>query len=514
MKKRRIAFVGILLESNRFAPETKCEDFDNYLLARGEAVGRFIAELGVGDVFDGCFEWESVPILLAAAESGGPLQHADYIEFRSEIERMLEAAGPVDGVFIYGHGAGLTTELDDLDGDYFAAVRSVVGPKVPIVAELDLHANLSDAMVNAADALVGYRTNPHVDQPARARDCARILSKLMNGAETAVAYERLPLVTAQIAQLTARGTPYGELLALADEAMAHPGVADITLLSGFSFSDSVWNGFAVCVTTWGDENLALDLCNELSAAVWRMRERFVPNPLSIGCAVETECAAVAGGRSSPRIYADIADNPGGGGGANTVHLLRAFTEAGLDNVMAGVFCDPLLVCNAAQAGAGSVIAAVFNKGAAVRSISGSWSIEARVERIVDGSFRSKLGIQPGQDVRLGQCALLSLRGGAVRALVSSLRQQVLSPEYFEIAGLDVATANAVIVKSRGHFRAGFSSIADDADIYEVDGPGLTTADIASMEWKSLPRPVYPIDEDARWTPRPIVKRGRSGSKSF
>ena len=512
MKKRRIAFIGILLESNRFAPETRREDFDNYLLARGEAVDRFIAELGVCDVFDGYFEWESVPILLTAAESGGPLRHADYIDLRRDIEEALEAAGPVDGVFIYGHGAGLTTELDDLDGDYFAAVRSAVGPEVPIVAELDLHANLSDAMVNAADALVGYRTNPHVDQPARARDCARILSALMNGAETTVVYERLPLVTAQIAQLTGRGAPYGELLALADEAMARPGVADITLLSGFSFSDSMWNGFAVCVTTWGDKNLAFDLCKELSTAVWRLRDRFVPNPLSIAGAVETERDAAAGGRSSPRIYADIADNPGGGGGANTVHLLRAFTEAGLDKVMAGIFCDPLLVRHAAQAGEGGVIDAVFNEGAADRSISGLWSTEARVERIVDGSFRSKLGIQPGQDVRLGQCALLSLRGGAVRVLVSSLRQQVLSPEYFEIAGLDVATANAVIVKSRGHFRVGFSSIAGDADIYEVDGPGLTTADIASMAWKGLPRPVYPIDEDVRWTPRPMVKRGRARSK--
>ena len=239
MNRPRIAIAGILLESNAFAPPTTRKDFDDFMVASGEALGEFFKQMIVSRSGEGAADAvELVPIMVAAAESGGPMRHEDYVELRDDITARIKASGDIDGVFIFGHGAGKTTKLDDLDGDYFSAIRDVVGPTIPIVAELDFHANLSDAMVEAVDVLVGYRTNPHIDQYDRALESLSILRRLIGGEQVSVAYERLPLITAQIAQLTASGEPLGEMMAAAEQEMESDRVANITLLPGFSFGDT------------------------------------------------------------------------------------------------------------------------------------------------------------------------------------------------------------------------------------------------------------------------------------
>lgn len=505
MNAPRIAIAGILLESNAFAPPTTRKDFEDFMLVSGEALGGFFQNMVASRSGEGAAnDVELVPILIAAAESGGPMRHEDYLELRDDITARMKASGDLDGVFIFGHGAGKTTELDDLDGDYFSAIRDVVGPDVPIVAELDFHANLSDAMVEAVDVLVGYRTNPHIDQYDRAVESLSILRRLTSGEEVSVAYERLPLITAQIAQLTASGEPLGELMAAAEQEMECDNVANITLLPGFSFGDTEYNGFSVIVTTWNDPAAAERICRKFSAMTWDMRNRFVRSGISIEDAVATEAACAAESKTSPRIYADVADNPGGGGRANTLHLLRAFADAGIENVIAGVFYDPALVREAHNHAVGEAFLAEFN-AEEQSELSGRWRTQAVVRRLFDGAFKAELGCQRGERVNLGKCAVLTLCDGRIGVIVSSLRNQVLSPEYFSVGGLDVGAANAVILKSRGHFREGFSTVAPPQQIFEVDGPGLTTASIAEVDWRALPRPFYPVDTGVVWTPNISVK---------
>ena len=505
MNPPRIAIAGILLESNAFAPPTTRKDFDDFMVASGEALGEFFKQMIVSRSGEGAADAvELVPIMVAAAESGGPMRHEDYVELRDDITARIKASGDIDGVFIFGHGAGKTTKLDDLDGDYFSAIRDVVGPTIPIVAELDFHANLSDAMVEAVDVLVGYRTNPHIDQYDRALESLSILRRLIGGEQVSVAYERLPLITAQIAQLTASGEPLGEMMAAAEQEMESDRVANITLLPGFSFGDTEYNGFSVIVTTWNDPAAAETICGKFAAMAWAMRNRFVRSGISIEDAVATEAACAAEDKPSPRIYADVADNPGGGGRANTLHLLRAFAGAGLDNVIAGVFYDPALVREAQRHTVGETFLAVFN-AEEQSELSGRWRTQAVVRHLFDGAFKAELGCQRGERVNLGKCAVLTLCDGRIDVVVSSLRNQVLSPEYFSVGGLDVGAANAVILKSRGHFREGFASVAPPQQIFEVDGPGLTTARIGDVDWRALPRPFFPVDADVVWTPSVSLK---------
>ena len=104
----------------------------------------------------------------------------------------------------------------------------------------------------------------------------------------------------------------------------------------------------------------------------------------------------------------------------------------------------------------------------------------------------------GRAFDLGPSALLELEGSGLRVAVGSLRRQLLEPRMLEMHGVDIAAARCVVVKSRGHFRAGFDEFFPNERIFEVDAPGLTSPVLANFNWRRLPRPVFPLDPDAAW----------------
>src|SRR5204863_1530011 len=93
----------------------------------------------------------------------------------------IAAAGPIDAVYLDLHGAMVTEHYDDGEGETLARVRKLIGKDVPLVASLDLHANVSPEMMDHADALIAYRTYPHVDMAETGRACAKHLALMLNG---------------------------------------------------------------------------------------------------------------------------------------------------------------------------------------------------------------------------------------------------------------------------------------------------------------------------------------------
>src|SRR5258707_10621908 len=168
----RIALLGFSIECNKFAPVATRADFEQRCYLTGDtllsearaAAPRMLAETpGFVAAMDAAGSWIPVPILLAMAEPNGPVEHEFFSEMLAAMRRGLSEAGPLDGVYICAHGAALTTAEDDPDGVLFAMAREIVGPDTPVVATLDLHANVSERMVAALDVFIGYRTNPHLD---------------------------------------------------------------------------------------------------------------------------------------------------------------------------------------------------------------------------------------------------------------------------------------------------------------------------------------------------------------
>jgi microcystin degradation protein MlrC len=186
----RIALLGFMLEANQFAPVTTGADFrascyfvgDEILGEAAKLAPALPAEItGFIQEMDSIGPWQPVPIVVTNVEPGGPAEASFVTETLTNMQAMLRAAGPLDAVYLCNHGAMTATDSTDPDGAYYDMARQVVGPQVPVVATVDLHANISERMVDAADAIISYRTNPHVDQAARAAEAARLIHWLLAG---------------------------------------------------------------------------------------------------------------------------------------------------------------------------------------------------------------------------------------------------------------------------------------------------------------------------------------------
>jgi len=439
--------------------------------------------------------WAPVGIALAMTEPNGPVEHAFFVELLNSIERRLRAALPVDAVYICSHGAALTTEEDDPDGVLFAKVREIVGADVPIAATLDLHANVSERMVTSVDAFIGYRTNPHLDMRERGAEAAAAIREMLGGVKPQRALIRLPIVPPTVTLLTAAG-PYAEMIEHGQRGMS-PEIMNVSAMGGFAFADAPECGLSVVVTARRDKRAAERLAREIAALGWANRARFYPRLTSLDEAVE-KALAVGRDPSLPAlVFADVADNPGGGGRGNTIFLLRAFHEAGIEDALLGVFYDPDLAAEAHRQGVGARLDARFNRSETT-NFSEPYAAPATVVALTDGRCIGRRGIYGGMRLELGPCAALQV--GGVKVVVVSHRVQCADPVFFEMMGLDIGRVRSVVVKSRGHFRGGFDEFFGPEQIIEVDLLGLTSPMLSRFTWTRLPRPVIPLDEGVDWHP--------------
>jgi microcystin degradation protein MlrC len=442
----RIALLGIHLESNAFAPLTTEADFRSLCYLAGPAILAEAAQPApampaeMASFIHGWVQrgaWTPVPILLAASEPGGPVEHDFLALMLAEIGQRLSAALPVDAVYISNHGAMTSTQALDADGLLYRLVRELVGPAVPIVATVDLHATLSDDMV-ASDVIN--------DGQAQARQS--------------------------------------------------PDIVNVSITAGFAFADTPKNGF--CVLVAARSQAAADrLAGALASRTWRERARFAvtltPLETAVGLARQ-----VADDPALPALLlADVADNPGGGGRGNTTFLLEALLTGGVGGALLGNFVDPKLAEEAHARKIGKRFNATFNRGGHI-GYSRRYVAEATVVALSDGKCVGTRGIWAGRALDVGPTAALDL--GGITVVVTSLRKQCADPVFFTMLGLDVAAARVVVVKSRGHFRAGFAALFAPERIIEVDAPGLTSPVLSRFKFQNLPRPVYPLDPQASWSP--------------
>jgi microcystin degradation protein MlrC len=313
-------------------------------------------------------------------------------------------------------------------------------------------------------------------------------------------------------------------------------VLNVSVMGGFAYADTPFNGLTVVVTAT-DQPAANALARQIAEAGWARRERFRPRLTSLEDA--TRLAVATGGTKNappplegggwgegsvhPRTvdvrtpppnplpqgegehphfphalaFADVADNPGGGGRGNTMWILEAFHKAGVRDALVGVIHDPALAAEAHQHGKGARFVAHFNRDGG-DDFSHPFAAPAVVRALRTGNVRGRRGIYANNTLELGPSAALDLDG--ITVVVLSHRYQCADPVFFEAFGLDIAAARVVVVKSRGHFRGGFDEFFRHQDIVEVDAPGLTSPILSRFAWRHMPRPVLPIDDTATWTP--------------
>lgn len=500
----RVALLGMILESNRYARPATRADFESLtwsrgddLLAEARSENPSLAQEFASFVraMDASGPWTPVPLLLAACHPYGPVEEEVFEAYAEDVLAGLEQ--PVDAVYLCHHGAMVAAHLDDPDGVLAARIREKIGADIPIVQTLDLHANVSDRMCAAVDLICGYRTNPHVDMIERGEEAAFSLRRILAGlARPKVAHVKLPLAPASVNLLTAEG-PYGELIDYGQKRQAELAgtILNVSIFGNFIFSDVPENGLSVVVTARHDQGRAEALAQEIAEKAWEMRTRFVRTLTSM-----REAASLAAQTDrAPVIFSDAGDNPGGGGSGRTTELLRALVEAGAEKVLYGSFFDPALAAEAHAQGVGTTFRARFNCEVG----DGSWEAwdrpfeaDAKVLALREGDVTGRLGIFAGRRLKLGRCALLEI--GGVKVVVISDRAQTADPILFEMFGLDIGTAHTVVVKSRGHFRAGFLPWFPSDRVFEIDTEGLTSPVLDRWPLRNIPRPSFPLDPETVW----------------
>ena len=501
----RIAIISIMLEVNSFSPVTKEEDFRNSCYLVGDEILEEAAKAApilareikpFIQAMDKSGDWTPVPTVCTYYEPWGPIEEGFFKRYLAEVRSILENEEPLDGIYICNHGAMAATHDEDPDGELYEMVRQVVGPDIPMVVTVDLHANISERMLDNADIIISYKTNPHVDQPERAIEAAHILRRMLTGERFSKSLLRLPITPPSVRLLTGSEGTYADAIREAREAeQENDELVSVSVLGSFSFADLSKCGLTIIA--YGQEEAANVITNKLARDIWAKRDDFRVELTSIDEAIEKAVAAGRSGGAKKICLADVADNPGGGGCGNTTGILLPLMESGADNVCFGLFSDPDVAAEAHEKGVGAVFEAVFNRNPAYE-FTQTFAQEVEVLHLSNGFVAGRRGCRAGRTMKLGLSAALKM--GGITLLVISRRMQMYDPALIEEFDLDIASFSTVALKSRGHFRAGFDIFFDDDEIFEVDAPGLTTPVLARFDWKGLPRPCYPIDEDTTWDP--------------
>lgn len=494
-RRLRIAVGGFLHESNTFlgAPTTY-EHFTAASLTRGSAVlqrwsgahhelGGFLDILQNEDV-------DIAPLLATFAVPSGTITAEAYERIAAEMLEDLRNAGAVDGVLLALHGATVSEAFPDADGEMLRRVREAVGPDIPIVTTLDLHANVSPQMIILANATVAYRSNPHLDQRARGREAASILLRTLKGEIRPVqALEAPPLLIAISKQQTA-ALPVRALYEDLEDVLTWPGILSASVALGFYYADVPEMGASFFAVADGDEALARKAARYMATRAWARRAEF-------SGALPSPAEAVAHAMAAPRgpvALMDIGDNVGAGSPADSTILFHeVIRQQGRDALV--VLCDPEAAKACLAAGPGATVS--LNVGGKTDNLHGSpIPIEGIVRALTDGRFVEReqrhggwgacdQGLTAVVETTQGHSVILTTRRMAPMSL-----QQVLS------TGVQPAAKKMLIVKGVVAPRAAYEPVS--AEFVMVDTAGVTSDNPRYFTYHHRRTPLYPLEPDATY----------------
>jgi microcystin degradation protein MlrC len=435
--------------------------------------------------------WTLVPSVWAGATPSAPVTRDAFERIAGDLLADLQAAlraGPLDGMLLDLHGAAVAEHADDAEGELLARIRAVTGPDLPIVATLDLHANVSVRMLRLADAFTVYRTYPHVDMRDCGRRAASVLAGLLAGGKTGwtTASRRLPFILPLNTQCTLLEPARGLMQRLQVLEAAH-GV-QLEFAMGFPAADIPDCGPRVF--GHGRDAAAVERAvHALAAEVEAVRGQFALQWLAPQAAVQ-EALRLAQAAAAPVVVADTQDNPGAGGDSNTTGLLHALLAAGAGlrypgRVALGLLVDPEAAAAAHAAGRGARL--TLRLGRAVKAFDGRLTdapleAEATVQALSDGVVDLHGPMTAGSTVRLGPCARVDVNG--VQVLLASAKCQMLDLDLCRFLGVEPTQMAIVVVKSSVHFRAAFTPVA--SHILVAKAPGPMAVDPADLAWTKLP----------------------------
>lgn len=482
----RIAIGGFQHETNCFVPQkTDYEYFashrDRPPLCRGDAMIEWLTDVSFGMsgfLTDMRADHELVPLLWTSGGAGGMVTRDAFERIAGEMIGALSLALPVDAVYLDLHGAMVTEDFEDGEGELLRRVRAVVGPDVPVVISLDYHVNLTQAMAQHCDGMAIYLTYPHIDRAETGQRAAKILSTVLaRGQPPFRKFVKLPFLIPLNFQCT-MVPPSADIVAA---SVAGEGGEVLNLSYGAGFPPADLAECGPGVVAHGYDREAVDAAAARLVTEIVSREALFSEPLLSPEGAVAEAKSInAATPSRPVVLADTQDNPGCGGTGDTTGLLRALVEGNAQGAVLAIMADPEAAAIAHDAGTGAEITI------ALGGKSGPEGVEPfegtfQVESLGDGQFTCTGPCIRGRTVDIGPMALLAI--GGVKVVVASKRMQAYDQDIFRHLGIEPAEQKILALKSTCHFRADFEPIAEKVLI--AIAPGGHIADSKQYPYRKL-----------------------------
>ncbi len=495
----RIAVGGFHHETNCFVP-TKT-DFayfaahrDRPPLVRGKdvlewlgdtsfALSGFLSQMGAGHDY--------APLIWTSGGAGGYVTRDAFERIAGEMVGSLSREMPVDAIYLDLHGAAVTEDFEDAEGELLRRIRASVGESVPIVISLDYHANVTEQMTRLTDGVLGYWTYPHVDRVETGQRAAHALATILaRGRPSGRALRRIPFLIPLNSQCTMID-PSKALIEKAAE-LAGGEVLSVSYLAGFPPSDLAECGPSVVVHAY--TQAAADAAADTLAQDVERRESEFAQPLLEPDDAVRQAMRIAAGASRPVVIADTQDNPGAGGTGDTTGLLEALVRNDAQRAVLGIFFDAEAAAAAHRAGEGAEIDIALGGKFGPEGVA-PYRARFRVTRLGDGRMRTTGPSVGGRDIDLGPMALLSI--GGVSVVVSTQRMQAHDQAPFRHLGVEPKDQKILALKSTVHFRADFQPIAED--VLVAVAPGGHVVDPTRYPYRRLGRGVrlYPLGPESQ-----------------
>jgi len=428
---------------------------------------------------------EIVTPIAAEAMPSGPVEAAAYEKMSAAILEAVEAG--CDAIMLDLHGAMVAETTADGEGTLLRRLRAIA-PKTPLCVTCDLHCNLTEAMVANSDALIGYKTYPHVDTFEVASQVGRILLDTLEGkVRPVMAWGQAPLLSQTLRQGT-DDEPFRSLIGAARRAEASGEVLAATVFGGFALADVEDAGASAVVIADGDNAAAQTVTERLLDRLWTERDEhlYQHRPLQEAIAEAKHL------KDGPILLLDHADNVGSGGTQDVMTVLAEVMRQGLEDVAVGGIWDPEAVQAMIRAGVGATVTLVLGGRSDMPSIGlkgQPLTVSGRVKLISDGEWVVRGPMYHGLRVHLGPTAVLDT--GTVEIVVVSRHHEPWDLGVFTSVGIDPRHKRYLLLKSRIHYRAGFAPIARHT--LTCDGDGVTTSDMRLLDYRNVRRPIYPLD---------------------
>jgi microcystin degradation protein MlrC len=490
----RIGLIQVMQETCSFNPTpTTLGDFASFGILRGADVlersdtAGPIAGYLEGVRMSGCAV-DTVAIVRGTAQSGGRLTREAFDHFDTVIRDGLADAGDLDGVVMLLHGAASADGIDDVEGALLATARSVIGPDVPLALMLDHHANVTRAIVEHADVLMGFRTQPH-DQFETARDLTRLAIRLA-AAEISptTAWRKLRMLTHQEQYLTARG-PMKVLFDRAREIEGDPRVLTVSPFPMQCWLDADEAGWAVVVVTDDDPALADQLADELADLAWSMRDDFqVTESVSVDEAVRL--ADTGAHLTGPTLLSDTGDSVLGGSGGDSTVILEAILRLGIEGRALVPMIDPVSAVELTAAGVGATVTLAI--GGRSTPLFHPLEVTGVVRAVGDGL--ADADDLPQGRINMGRCAAFDV--GPVTLLVTEFAGAAgIHPASYRHLGVEPGDHRMIVMKTASNFQY-MAQLT--TTFIRVATPGPTQSDLATLPWERAPRPIFPLDPTPSW----------------